>query len=631
MRRLGIGLLLLLAAPSDAETRRAEVPLVIPFPFLERLLVEQVFDDPGMTARVVAASDACNEIVLSSPALRPLGGRVLVSAHGRAQAGFSAFGSCRRPFTWEGKVEAEEDARVAPSGAAVEFRVVNSWLEDESDWLAMPALWDWVKPEIHPRLETLRVDLGPLLDDLRRALPLFAAQREAPALAKLLDSLALERARVEPHGLVLTLRFDVDAAPQAASAAPAPAAPLTPEEIAAFERALHAWDAFLTFVVKAAGRDAVDPVLRAELLSVLLDARTEMVAALAEPGRDGEDRVRGLFRSSWTRLQPAVAKLAGGGEGLRYLAFVASGDALAALDAVGPDFGFEISEDGLRRLARTLVPEASEDPLRWSEEVDPALRETFGFDVELPALPPPREVEPEEELDREEEEQEEEPVPEAPGAALRLLDWLFPAAFAAPLPKPGPYTSALDRFAPRIADLDGYLPQVAEVLREASGAVFAHGKLPKDRRELFEGLVLATAWQESCWRQYVRRGGAVAPLRSSAGALGLMQVNPHVWRGFYAVDGLSWSIGYNARAGSEILLHYLRDYAIARGEEEAGGPDALARASYAVYHGGPSHLRRYRQPSRWRKSLVSVDRAFHAKFREVTAGRELGVRACFPG
>jgi hypothetical protein len=76
MRRLGIGLLLLLAAPSDAETRRAEVPLVIPFPFLERLLVEQVFDDPGMTARVVAASDACNEIVLSSPALRPLGGRV---------------------------------------------------------------------------------------------------------------------------------------------------------------------------------------------------------------------------------------------------------------------------------------------------------------------------------------------------------------------------------------------------------------------------------------------------------------------------------------------------------------------------------------------------------------------------
>jgi soluble lytic murein transglycosylase-like protein len=176
-----------------------------------------------------------------------------------------------------------------------------------------------------------------------------------------------------------------------------------------------------------------------------------------------------------------------------------------------------------------------------------------------------------------------------------------------------------------------YLPQVARLLRASSAQVFANGKLGAERRELFERLVLATAWQESCWRQYVRRGGAVAPLRSKAGALGVMQVSPHVWRGFYAVEGLSWSIGYNARAGSEILLHYLRDYAIARGEEKAGGPDALARATYAVYNGGPSHLSRYRQPSRWRKALVAVDRSFHAKFREVTAGRELGVRDCFAG
>ena len=70
---------------------------------------------------------------------------------------------------------------------------------------------------------------------------------------------------------------------------------------------------------------------------------------------------------------------------------------------------------------------------------------------------------------------------------------------------------------------------------------------------------------------------------------------------------------------------------MARGEESAGGPDALARATYAAYNGGPSHLRRYRQPNRWRKALVAVDRSFHAKFREVVAGRESGVRACFAG
>jgi soluble lytic murein transglycosylase-like protein len=618
--------LALFGAPSHAEMRRVEVPLVIPPAYLERLLVEQVFHEPETTARIVPGADSCNEIVLSQPALRPLGGRIFVTAHGRAQAGFSLFGSCYRPFQWQGGLEAEEDARVAEDAAAVEFRVVNSWLEDESDWLAVPALWDWVKPEVHPRLETLRIDLEPLLGDLRRALPLFAARREEPALRRLAESLALAEARVEERGLVLKLRFEVEAGAPAASAPPAPEPPLAPEELAGFETALREWDAFLTFVVKAAGHDALDPTLRAMVLAVLIDARIEIVAALAEPGRDGEDRVRTLFLASWTQLQPALASLAGGSRGFRYLAFVASGDALAALDAVGPAFGFEISRDGLRRLARTLVPEASEDPLRWSEEVDPALRETFDFDAELPALPPPREPEPAE--------PEQPPAAEpAPGAARRLLDWLFPAAFAAPepLPKSGPYSSALDGHAPRIADLDAYLPRVAELLRESSAQVFAHAKLGAERRELFERMVLATAWQESCWRQYVRLEGKVAPLRSSIGALGLMQVNPHVWRGFYAVDGLAWSIGYNARAGSEILLHYLRDYAIARGEEAAGGPDALARASYAAYHGGPSHLRRYRQPKQWRPALVAVDRAFHSKLREVAAGRELAVRECFAG
>ncbi len=614
--------LLLLAASSSAETRRVEVPLVIPPAFLQRLLVEQVFSEPETTARIVAGTDGCNEIVLSAPTLAPLGGRLLVTAHGHAQAGFVLFGSCYRPFEWEGKLEAEEDARVSRDAPVVEFRVVNSWLEDQTDWLAVPALWDWVKPELHPRLETLRVDLGTLVGELRRALPLFASQREAPAVQRLVDSLTLADARIEERGLVLRLRFDVEPAATSTSAATAPEPPLGQGEIAAFETTLYEWDAFLTFVVKAAGRDALDPALRATLLAVLIDARHEIVAALAEPGRDGEDRVRALFVSSWTQLQPALASLAGGSQGLRYLAFVASGDALAALDAVGPAFGFEISRDGLRRLARTLAPEATEDPLRWSVDVDPALRETFDFDAELPALPPPVP----------ESEPATEPEP-APGAALRLLDWLFPAAFAAaePLAKPGPYTSPLDGFAPRIADLDAYLPEVAALLRESAALVFDHGKLEAERRELFERLVLATAWQESCWRQYVRRKGALAPLRSSAGALGLMQVNPHVWRGFYAVDGLSFSIGYNARAGSEILLHYLRDYAIARGEEAAGGPDALARASYAVYNGGPSHLRRYRQPKRWRPALVAVDRAFHAKFREVVAGRELGVRECYAG
>src|SRR5262247_887122 len=125
--------ILLFATAARAETRQVEVPLVIPPPFLERMLVEQVFTEPDTSARIASSTEACNEILLTQPTLKPLGGRIFVTAHGRAHAGFSLFGSCYRPFDWEGEVEAEEGVRVAAGAPAVEFRVVNSWLQEQGE------------------------------------------------------------------------------------------------------------------------------------------------------------------------------------------------------------------------------------------------------------------------------------------------------------------------------------------------------------------------------------------------------------------------------------------------------------------------------------------------------------------
>ena len=40
--------------------------------------------------------------------------------------------------------------------------------------------------------------------------------------------------------------------------------------------------------------------------------------------------------------------------------------------------------------------------------------------------------------------------------------------------------------------------------------------------------------------------------RTATGDLGVMQVNKHVWRGFYDIDRLKWDVLYNAGAGCEI-------------------------------------------------------------------------------
>ena len=156
--------------------------------------------------------------------------------------------------------------------------------------------------------------------------------------------------------------------------------------------------------------------------------------------------------------------------------------------------------------------------------------------------------------------------------------------------------------------------------------------MPGQHAKLFRNLVLTTAWQESCWRQFIRKGGKVQPLTSSVGALGLMQVNPHVWRGFYNVKLLRTSTKYNAEAGSEILYHYLVDYAIKKKEDQKRKkPGDLARATYAAYNAGPGQLDRYRRKFPKGKIGHRIDADFWEKYQQIKKGNDLGVKSCFPG
>jgi hypothetical protein len=335
---------------------------------------------------------------------------------------------------------------------------------------------------------------------------------------------------------------------------------------------------------------------------VLIDARYDVLWVLRPNRPDEPDPVPALFLKTWVRLAPVLRDLSlglPGEEALRYVSFITAADALRALIEIGPATGLDISADGLRRLARMVAPLASEDPLDYSEAIDPALRELFGFG---PALPPP-EANPDADLSR----------------------WLLPArAWAA-----SDLSVRLNRWAPTAADVQEYLPLVRDPLTETADQTLAKQPLDGKFHQLFGWLTLATAWKESCWRQFVRVDGRLKPILSPVGAVGIMQVNPRVWRGFYDVKGLHEDIGYNAMAGSEILMHYLRDYAIARGEHRVtGDADNLARATYAAYNGGPGHLTRYRS-NKARRSLRRIDESFWEKYRTIKNGQTLAVAECF--
>ncbi|MFN8642439.1 MAG: lytic transglycosylase domain-containing protein [Candidatus Binatia bacterium] len=358
-------------------------------------------------------------------------------------------------------------------------------------------------------------------------------------------------------------------------------------------------DAFVTFVAKTAAGDAA-AAQRQALFDVLIAARYDLIEALAPAHPGAPDPVRPLFVQTWTRLAPVLRDVSLGLPGesaLHYLTFITAADALRGIDALGPSSGLDISADGLRRLARMIAPTATEDPLAYDEAVDPVLRERFGF-----GPPPP---------------------PPAPNPDVDL-SVLWPAAAWAADP-----AQRLNRWVPTTDDLDQYLPLVKDLLDDTADATLDRKELKSDFHDLYRWLVLATAWKESCWRQFVRVNGRIRPMLSGAGAVGIMQVLPRVWRGFYQVDGLQQDIAYNARAGAEILLHYLRDYAVAKGEHTAtGNPDNLARATYAMYNGGPGQMRRYRS-GKTKRSLRDIDEAFWEKYRTVKTGNALAVKGCF--
>jgi hypothetical protein len=601
-RARGSLLALLLAAATAAGAEEIAVPVRLDTAFVRAALVSQLFTGPGETAPVWRDERGCGWLTVAAPAVDVVEGRLRVLSRGEARLATPVAGRCLGGFTWRGQIEVFEEPELDPAARAVTFRVVDSNLYDEGGRkrLATGVLWDLVKAHVHPRLARVRIDLTRPFEELRAWLPLVLPGTQA-RVDRLLASLAVRDARVVEDGVAVAFVFAVE--PAAPPPAPAPEPALGPEELARWEERLERWDGFLTFVVKRVAR-GVPEAARVAALDVLIDARHALLEALAPSAPDAPDPVPALFLAAWAGLAPVLREAAPGlpaETALQYLGFIAAGDALAALGRLGPESGLEISADGLRRLARMLDPAAIEDPVAYGLEVDPELRGLLGLGPPLPAP----EIDPEVQLD--------------------LLSRLVPRAWAAV----DPSVARLNRWSPTRADLDEYLPLVGALLERVHERTLDSADLGADFHRLFRHLVLATAWQESCWRQFVRKGGRLVPLQSPVGSVGLMQVNVRVWRGVYDVKGLHGDMAYNGRAGAEIALHYLRDYAIARGEHRRpGGLDNLARATYAAYNGGPGHLTRYRAASP-RRALKAIDDAFWEKYVAVRAGREMDVARCY--
>lgn len=625
--RLGLVLIALAIGlawpPAPARAEEVRLPITLDYPFIRAAFIRNAFTAPGEKAVVLNKGQGCSLVELWDLQVSPDAQKIKLRTRIKVKAGLTLLGKCLDPVDWEGWLEAWQRVEMDPHNMRFQVRTVDSRLLSENGEPATVGnlILKLVDTHVYDYLNQLSIDLKPPVKDLEVQLPLFISPDQRHMVESWLKSLKPLEVRVEPQAVKVIMAMQVDL-PALPPPEPAPQPELTKRELAALAKYWEAWDSYLvTQIMSLAGKKLTSEE-RDELLSTVLDARMDFVQAMAEPKSQlgsGRDLVREQFIETWQRLGPILRKylLPKPSQSLfNYLAFITAYDALEALDKLGPALGLDISREGLMRLAR-LVDKAGFYPeLQYDYEVDAKLRELLGFGPPLPVRG-----------------KRYDPKDLAPEDRSGLLDWLVATAWAKDEAKQtGRMAQVMEWAPPRSGGKAAYLQKVRAMLEEASRLASERGQLGKYWSEFLRELILAAAWQESCWRQFIRKGGALVYLRSyNNSSVGIMQINERVWRGLYDLQSLRWDAVYNGRAGGEIMENYLRRYALRKlSAQQKQDSDLVAQCLYAIYNGGPRQLRAFTKRHAKDRLWLS-DKLFVEKYELVKKGDLSGLASCLAG
>ncbi len=659
----------LLLSPKWLLARPVEVPLHISYPLMTDVLRQRLNSRAGR-AQLWNGENDCQYLYVENPSFGQQNGALHVESVGHLNLGVPVGNQCLAPITWSGIIDATTTPYIAGFALKVHVTDVNLYDRNHQKTLLVGRGFDLIKQSFTPALETYSFDMTPAIRELDNLAQMAVPAEHQAALHLALASIQLgRRIDVEPTGIRLTMTIDL---PSEVAVPPTSGstAPLRAAEVAAWNNALNNWDAFLVFAIKQVGTTVSNHDVRDQLLDILLDSRERLVAALAQPqGVSGPDPVRLLFLQEWTRLgqviQKAAAQGALGDRSLEFLSFISAGDALFALDQAGSALGLRISAADLRRLARIMAPQWSGDPLAYSFDEDPELRRLFGLAAPLeqpaaaepstgpapttrygpPGSPSPTPPEPSGASAHF-------PLNPPPGPAIggapavTNVNPTRPAIstvsarwfVAGPIPAFADDISTKRQNAVAMLQLGSklhgvvvngknaatYKNELNQLLNLAARYEFEDDTPDPPYRDLWPTLLKATAWQESCWRQFVIKHGRIRFLESRSGDIGLMQVNKYVWRGFYSLPHLQWDIVYNLSAGSEILRRFLGGASARLHSNDAA---VLARAAYAAYNGGPEAYNRWRQADE-PQALRTTDQAFWVKYQAIASGQSFDILNC---
>jgi len=616
---------LFVPAFSWGATETVRLPLTLDYTLIRSLFHVQAFNKPGGKAVLGDAKGGCNNIELWAPQFSPEKSLLKINTNIKIKIGLNALGKCVQFADWEGTLKILERVWVDKNTQQLKFTTESSNIFDKNGKPAKVGekIWNVIRTMVIPFFDDISINLAFPVNELKNVLPLLVTSETRPRLESWLNTLRISEARVDNDAVRLELLMETEPLPKQKEAA---LKALSPHEVELFSRSWETWDSFLVYQIESLIGQPLTDTEQADLLETLVDTRQGFVRSLSD-NTVGNNLIREQFVGTWKRLgmilrsrlvtQPSTSLL-------KYLSFFTALDALVALDKLGPALGIDISREGLVRLAQLLSEGKSEPLLDYTYGVDPGLRKLLGFGPPLDTTGPAFDRQ---EIDFPDDQAEQ----TAQDHYLSLWRKVFlPVAFAA---ETQPATLGdLKQWIPSAKNIQPYLLQMKQVLEQAAHETLAQKPLESTYQDFYRLLVLSTAWQESCWRQFVTTKGKLQYLLSyNQSSIGLMQINERVWRGLYQLESLGWNIQYNARAGSEILIHYLCTYALKK--MDPAHPldlDTLARVVYAMYNGGPGEFRKFLKRKEV-NSFYESDKLFWEKYTMAKEGQFDKISVCLIG
>jgi len=620
-------LMVFLLTPASAwgATETVRLPLTLDYTLIRSLFHVQAFNKPGGKAVLGdAKGGGCNNIELWQPDLSPEQSLLKINTKIKIKAGLKAFGKCVQFADWEGTLKILQRVWVDKNTQHLRFTTISSNIFEKDGKPAKGGekVWNIIRTTVIPFFDDLSIDLAFPVNELKTVLPLLVSSEGRPRLENWLNTLRLSEARLDNNAVRLELLMEIEPLPKQKEAA---TKALSPHEVELFSRSWETWDSFLVYQIESLIGQPLTETEQGDLLEILLDTRQGFIRSLLENTLDN-NLIRGQFVSTWKRMaailrsrlvtKPSTSLL-------KYLSFFTASDALVALDRLGPALGIDISRDGLVRLAQLLSAGKTEPLLDYTFVVDPGLRNLFGFGPPLDDAGPAFDLQ---EIDFPEAQTEQ----TSQNNFSLWRNFFMPVACAAETQPAN--LGDLKQWIPSAKNIQPYLLQVKQVLEQAAHDTLAQKPLEDKYQDFYRLLVLSTAWQESCWRQFVTTQGKLRYLLSyNQSSIGLMQINERVWRGLYQIESLRWNIQYNARAGSEILNHYLCKYALKK--MDPANPldlDTLGRVVYAMYNGGPGEFRKFLKRKET-NSFYESDKLFWGKYTMAKEGQFDKVSVCLIG